>query len=270
MILLLICIGTILYMSRCAENRKAEHPENAQASSPQGTVTSNDASKSAESADKSMHRPDFIDTFTWPEGATVWALLLTLIVIAWQSAETRNAAKAALMQAEHVEVTERAWLLINYVDMRGTEFKDGESVSSRWTIKNVGSTPAILLETKARFYITSIYPEMIEDPAKELAESPSYGDPVVINARLLAPNDSIGYFTKWEQRVDEKFVEFTFPARADRVWMIIAYGYVKYRDTFGKDHESRSCDFICISRNDQIVMDWIPSPKTPPAYNRCT
>jgi hypothetical protein len=208
--------------------------------------------------------------FRWPNGTTAWAIILTLIAIVEQAKQTAVTAKAALKQAEHIETTERAWLIINYVDMKGTEHKDGEAVSSRWTIKNVGSTPAILLETKARFYVTSIYPEMTEYPMKELAEIPAYGNPIFINERLLAPNDSVGYFTKWEKGVDGKFVEFAFPARADRIWMIIAYGYVKYRDTFGKDHESRSCDFTLIGRNDQMVVDFLPSPEAPAAYNRCT
>jgi len=103
MIAFLLFIGAILGMSRYAEHRKAENQENTQASSPQGTVTPNDASKSTENADKAKHRPDFIDTFAWPEGATVWALFLTLIVIAWQSAETRAAAQATVASVEAVD-----------------------------------------------------------------------------------------------------------------------------------------------------------------------
>jgi hypothetical protein len=38
--------------------------------------------------------------FTWPEGITVWALLLTLCVIMYQSYHTRRAADGALLNAE--------------------------------------------------------------------------------------------------------------------------------------------------------------------------
>lgn len=56
----------------------------------------------------------------------------------------------------------------------------------------------------------------------------------------------------------------------DPNWMVVAYGYVKYRDIFGRERESRSCDFTCIGRSDNIPMEFIPHLKVPAAYNRCT
>jgi hypothetical protein len=43
--------------------------------------------------------PRHFEIFAWPEGVTAWALLLTLVVIAWQSVETRAAAKAGEVAA---------------------------------------------------------------------------------------------------------------------------------------------------------------------------
>ena len=112
MVVLLILIGAILSMSRYAEHREGENPQDAQASSPQAPVAPSDASKSTENADKAEHHPDFIDTFLWPEGATVWALLLTLVVIAWQSTETREAAQAARNSIRLHEAGMRQWVNI--------------------------------------------------------------------------------------------------------------------------------------------------------------
>lgn len=182
----------------------------------------------------------------------------------------RDAAEATLKQAEHIETTERAWLIVNYVNEKGKNLEDKQVLELHWAIKNVGGTPAILLETKARFHVINIYPSLPEDPVAELSQVPDYGEPIIINERLLAPGDSIGYFTKWERRVDGKFVEFAYPADSGQLWLVAAYGYVRYRDTFGKDHESRSCDVTFIAKNNEIYLDYRPHPKAPSAYNRCS
>jgi hypothetical protein len=99
MVLLLILTGAVLCMSRYAESHKAD----SQQGSPGIPASPNDASKSAENAEKAKHPPNWIETFTWPEGVTTWALLLTLFVIAWQSTETRAAAQATQASADGVE-----------------------------------------------------------------------------------------------------------------------------------------------------------------------
>lgn len=182
----------------------------------------------------------------------------------------KDNASAALRQTEHTETTERAWLLVSFVSMKDRVLKDGEVATCHWAIKNVGLTPAILLETKTRFQVVRLYDEMPEDPVKALSVVPDYGSPIAINERLLAPQDSIGYFTRWERNTDGNFSEFAFRANANEVWMVVAYGYVKYRDIFGNERESRSCDFTCIGRSDNIPLEFRPHPKVPAAYNRCT
>ncbi len=182
----------------------------------------------------------------------------------------KDNANAALRQTEHTETTERAWLLISFISMKDRELKDGEVATCHWAIKNVGSTPGILLETKTRFHLVRLYDEMPEDPVKALPAIPDYGSPIAINERLLAPQDSIGYFTRWERNTDGNFSEFAFRTNTNEVWMVVAYGYVKYRDIFGKERESRSCDFTCIGRSDNIPLEFRPHPRVPAAYNRCT
>jgi hypothetical protein len=75
LVLLFVSIGAILYVSRYAEERKTEKQKDAQSRSPQAAVAPNDASKGTEKTAKAEHYPDWIDTFTWPEGATVWAVV---------------------------------------------------------------------------------------------------------------------------------------------------------------------------------------------------
>jgi hypothetical protein len=100
MALLLVLIVAVLCMSRYAENRKANYQNNAEAVGPKASVTQNNLSKGIQSTNKPEHSQSWIDTFTWPEGATAWALFLTLLVIAWQSVETHAAAEATVASVE--------------------------------------------------------------------------------------------------------------------------------------------------------------------------
>jgi hypothetical protein len=112
MVLLVILLGAVFYMSRYAENRKAEHQENAQAGSPNSVISPNGNGQSTQNANKPHQYPSWIDTFAWPDGATAWALFLTLLVIGWQSTETRRTADAALAQIQLTKDKDRARLAI--------------------------------------------------------------------------------------------------------------------------------------------------------------
>ncbi|MGB6871047.1 MAG: hypothetical protein WA399_14185 [Acidobacteriaceae bacterium] len=109
-ILIVLCIGAVFYMSRNAENREAKRQTNAQRGSPHAVIPPDGNSQSGQNANESHQYPSWIDTFRWPEGATAWALFLTLVVIGWQSNETRRAANAALTQEQNVRKKERARL----------------------------------------------------------------------------------------------------------------------------------------------------------------
>lgn len=50
--------------------------------------------------------------FGWPNGITIWALVLTLFAIAEQSGETARAAEASLKQANHFAASERPWVVV--------------------------------------------------------------------------------------------------------------------------------------------------------------
>jgi len=107
--ILFILVVAILLMSHYAETRKYEHLHNA------GNVngvplTADETQKSTQKTGESEHPPSWIETFAWPEGATAWALLLTLFVIAWQSAETRDAAQASRASIRLQEAGMRQWV----------------------------------------------------------------------------------------------------------------------------------------------------------------
>jgi hypothetical protein len=230
-VVLVVFIGAILCMSRYAEDRKAENQENTQSRSPQAAITPNDAAKGKENADKTKFRPHFIDTFTWPEGATVWALFLTLIVITWQSVETRDAAKAtkdsakaALLNTEVLINAERAWLLVTLEPFMGSE--DTRAVVA----KNCGRTPAKVM----CFSNMNI---KIVDRESDLPRYPIYDsiDPLP-DALILVPEDVQVFSTFTEQTIkDACDSDETFLAIQSAKKMAFIYGTIGYQDMLATD-----------------------------------
>jgi hypothetical protein len=107
MVVLLLLVGAILGISRYAEQRKSQNASDAHARSSQVAISPSGEGKSSENKGNAEH---FTDTFLWPEGATAWALLLTLIVIAWQSTESRAATKATEDSIRLQEAALEQWL----------------------------------------------------------------------------------------------------------------------------------------------------------------
>ena len=141
--LLTVLIVAIVCMSRYAEDRKASATADTQPGSPQLSVSPNDAGKGAKSTDKPDNSPSWVETFAWPEGVTAWALLLTLLIIAWQSTETRAAAQLADRAIESQKDTAKRQLRAYLTVKNAMLFlhEDG-MVEPKIEIINSGQTPA--------------------------------------------------------------------------------------------------------------------------------
>jgi hypothetical protein len=139
---LALLIAAILCMSRYADTRKQQHQENAKPVNPAASVTPDKATEGGSEANKAQNPPGWIDTFTWPDGVTGWALLLTLFVIAWQSVETRDAARAGLLNAQAVINAERPWMLVS------VKSSPGEIGGFDVHVRNKGRTPAMVIEAR--------------------------------------------------------------------------------------------------------------------------
>lgn len=90
----------------------------------------------------------WVEIYTWPGGVNVCALLLTLVVIAWQSTETRDAAKAANAQIQIMKDKDRGQLIIRTMDepeITGSNSFIGGSCALRVRVfvENIGSSKAI-------------------------------------------------------------------------------------------------------------------------------
>jgi hypothetical protein len=114
------------------EYHPQEHPENSYWDTPTGHI--------------------FHNALRWPEGTTVWAIILTLLAIAEQTSQTRKSAeatqesaRAALIQANHMIASERAWVMVEakFEHGLGLAWSAGETQASVIIgLLNAGPTPA--------------------------------------------------------------------------------------------------------------------------------
>lgn len=186
------------------ENHLQEHPKNSAWDSPSGHI--------------------FHSAFRWPEGTTVWAILLTLFAIAEQTGQTRVAAEAARDSTNALISSERAWILASIT--RPVQPHTFFRYELKFT--NYGPTPAKLQsfswETKMAY------------PIGELPANPNYGTMNEIQ-RLLAPGDTwtVGVvFPTEDIDAADELLRF-------RNAFAICIGYVKYGGIFEGIRTTKFC-----------------------------
>jgi hypothetical protein len=238
MVLLAILIAAVLGMSRYAEKRKTENSNNSYTSSPKPSIPPSDASQGTQNANKPEHYPSWVDTFTWPDGATVWALFLTLLVIAWQSTETRDAAKASLLNVQALINIERPWLFITVERSQIFETLD------EWfdvVPTNRGRTPAEIIS----FSLPAV---AIVTNESDLPSKPAYGTTLFPDSPVIA---LAGEPAQTFIQVDGADFRKLWKTEENRLRIMnsdekaYAFGIVCYRDLLGdskaKPHETRWC-----------------------------
>jgi hypothetical protein len=162
LVMLSVLIVAVFCMSRYAVHRKQTHTNNTHQSSPTSSIPKNNADQSPQNADKTQDSESWVDTFTWPQGAETWALILTLFVLAWQSIETKHsatsaqtAAKAALRQIDMTFQKERARIDINREGSLEPANVDTEywTVNGTISVRNVGDTKAFIKDSVGAIFI---------------------------------------------------------------------------------------------------------------------
>ena len=239
--MLILSIAAIYAMSRYVENRKQESSINAQTGSPQSAVAPNEGGQPKQNADKSKNPSSWVDTFAWPEGVTTWVLLLTLLVIAWQSVETHAAVKtgevaaeAALLNAQAVINAERALLLFT-VEKERVQGPGGPSIF-HINVVNYGKVPARRLEISRPNHATMALSDFVS------LSPPDYGDVLQETQEWLAPKESwrVATFSPYEKRVERVLDAQDRGVEPDTMEVII-YGQVTYYDGISGDRHSRYC-----------------------------
>jgi hypothetical protein len=222
------------------------------------------------SASHASSRPDaqtWYSTFERPDGMLVIVGLATFMVIGWQSLETRKAASAArdaataaLIQANHVATSERAWMVAS---IEGEVIPDSTGVrilcfSVRYV--NKGKTPAFLLEIK---HNGVVLPREQELPDTRLPWD-KFNVEVWEQGVPLQPGD---FLLKQNLNTLAPDVQRLHQGR-DWLWV---YGEIKYRDAFGNERETCYC-FIwdCVHDIPGIGRETHFLVKGPDSYIRAT
>ena len=183
---------------------------------------------------------------------------LVLIRMERQTKATESAANAALAQAESLAVSERAWLLIAPAREEQDWSRDR---SFHWVIRNVGRTPARLMEAQARCELV--------DPGQPLVEAPRYGEAIFLNDRMLAPGDSVRLTTHWGIETENGYAQVQEVDTA-RGFSLLAYGSVTYLDVFDRERESRFCEEYVFDGLGERLLLFRPRLDAPPAYTSHT
>jgi hypothetical protein len=184
----------------------------------------------------------------------------TLLAIGHEATIATKIAGAASANAKAVTRSERAWILVK-PDLPDKLRLDDPDVflTFTWSIKNVGRTPARLVET----YATALRVKDI----KAILPSPEYqAKPQPMNNFLLVPNDSVGLAWLVEPLGEPFTLEEINDIKRHKL-TLLAYGFVRYLDIFGNEHTTRFCHRYMV--RDSGGEGFEAYFGAPPEYNRC-
>ncbi len=140
LLLLVALIGVVLVISRFEENSKYHQVQTIVPNAAKSPVSADQAGQKTAQAEQPVPPPNWSHTFTWPEGVTAWAVIFTLLVIAWQSVETRRAAEASLSSLEMTKTKERAKVMLRVWPLNPML---GEIPEARFSVVNAGESTAL-------------------------------------------------------------------------------------------------------------------------------
>ena len=254
-------------MSHYAEHRKAVSEEYAQAGSPETTVAPIGSDKGTKKTNKPKYPPSWVNTFAWPEGATSWALFLTLFVIAWQSVETHAAAEAGLIAADAAKTSTEIAIGVSIptlvVHELGAGVVGAANVEAffqfpmvKITIKNYGKTPAFLKWWTLCF------------TCEDLPDVPIYagpGDGMILDKIVVLPD---GTYTlpilSFPQRKEFSLEDAKAIVNREKTFRV--YGYICYGDIFGNPlRRLKFCETVLNIYGGNSICDWWEG-LAPPAY----
>jgi hypothetical protein len=199
-----------------------------------------------------------------PDWWLVIVATLTAAVICWQSIETRRAAKGALLNAQALITAERPWLVAYFTKSQEETIPESGHLRFNWEVKNVGRTPARLTFAAGRV--------VFNIDAVPLPDMPDYGESdYYFTERTLVPGGTFRYLSHWYEWKDGRYRQLYQTDDVKAVDLLIGFGCVKYRDTFGSGKEYVTCfsDSSVIGGR-SIFEPFSPWMEAPAEYTKCT
>jgi hypothetical protein len=197
----------------------------------------------------------FHNAFRWPEGTTVWAIILTLAAIAGQTHETAKAAKAgqaaaetALLQLNQTTEKERARIEIRIgppnINLPDNRYHRAEKGVPQWILtanvllRNIGAGRAFITRSGGRLVVVS-----------SDAPPPDTGDafPLILPDSFLdpAPSQTPAQLPFWPDGKGFPEDLSIYGKSLDETLHVRAYGFIEY-ETMGKRMHH---DFLYTFRN---------------------
>jgi hypothetical protein len=173
--------------------------------------------------------------FGWPNGITIWALFLTMIVIAEQTIETRKSADATLRNSDAFINAERPWIKIEF-----GQKEEGRGFGLVIKATNCGKTPAAIVSRNKTFCSIKLICE-------SLPANPSYKPDSFEYPKIVHPGDSCELF--WVVGIKDA-TGFAEDSPHYQPWIDLdietyMFGNVVYKDVLGgkgaTEYETRWC-----------------------------
>jgi len=220
----LVIGGAVILMTQEYENARAYYQTKCQEE--MAKVLAGHQNQNRPSADECQNAEEYMPwryiLIAWPTGITTWAIIVTLVVVGWQSWETRKSASAALEQIQLIKEKERARIVVTV--LRPDQINFG-FIGNRIDIhiKNTGFSQAqnVTSEGKASVEVKGFDPAIgpdIEDLALPSVMRPEE-----------APVETWVWFSipeEWSEEIGIANPSITIRVR----------GTVQYEDIFGDRH----------------------------------
>lgn len=202
-------------------------------------------------------------------GLLVLVGIVTAGFIWWQALETRRSvqairdslpfqrdtAEAALQNAQALIKAERPWIFLT-IDPKSFQMQPTDRLD--WRIANNGRTVANITEGQIRCRKIGV--------DKPLEPQPDYGGGVIsFYDAPVAPSGRIDAWCGIETGRERRFTTEDAEDIKTRGYDLVAFGFVKYKDQFGQNHESRFCYWYAVAFQEfRIYL------RAPAEYHRCT
>lgn len=242
LLVIVAILAAIVCVSQYADSAKNRAEERA-ANTKAAAVAEGKNCEATHDAQQPYKPPVWAKYVAWPESVGAWAVILTLLTIAWQSIETRRSAEAAEKAYRLAENTAkrqlRAYLSVS--SARLFLYPDG-SVEPRVVIANSGQTPAYGLRGVQAMGIDQ-RPLRVLKPVEKRA---NYGD-VGKEYHLTGQRQQLPSVTEKVSSTHQEIARLIldgFP------YLIVVHGWFTYEDIFGDMHP---LNFRLVSGDDGVL-----------------
>ncbi len=226
-------------------------------------------------SDTAEYEPSWYGFFRWPNGTTTWAIILTLLAVAEQTAQTAKAAKATQESVGHMseqtqllrdsltatqksadaaDTSARLSVGVAFPALRIVDFDFGADMrvltdiqwpKTKIVVRNYGQTPAFLHSWSLNFsYDSSV-------------NSRVYRDGAVLEGSVVEAQQSFTLDWKaiWPR---PELLEDEAKAVVERDGSFVVYGYVQYGNIFDSSSKRLAFSELLLNIFPDGSANWMP------------